>query len=191
MQVEEEILNAITDISDETFKALINVSELKTVKSGTQLVKLNETPNKVYLLLNGLVRCYLCTEAGKEFNKSFYLSNSFFGSLTALMKNEPSQFVFEALSDCEIREIDFIKVMKLAETNLSVSKLYNKILQRFYMLYEKRLVDLISLEAKDRYEELQKQIPNVDKLIPQYHIASYLGITPVQLSRIRKKNEKN
>ncbi|MCR8668133.1 Crp/Fnr family transcriptional regulator [Aestuariibaculum sp. M13] len=191
MQLEEEILNSFSNISNETFEELLKVSELKTLKPGTQLVKINEIPNKVYLLLSGVVRCYICTESGKEFNKSFYLSNSFFGSLTALMKNEPSQFVFETLTDCEIHEVDFKKVMELAETNLSVSKLYNKVLQSFYVLYEKRLVDLISLEAKDRYVELQKQIPDVDKIIPQYHIASYLGITPVQLSRIRKKSEIN
>jgi hypothetical protein len=55
------------------------------------------------------------------------------------------------------------------------------------MKYEKRLVELISQNAKERYSALQKQIPEVDELIPQFHIASYLGITPVQLSRIRKK----
>ena len=51
---------------------------------------------------------------------------------------------------------------------------------------EKRIFDLSSLDAKQRYLKLRKFIPEIDALIPQYHIASYLNITPVQLSRIRK-----
>ena len=139
------------------------------------------------MLVNGIIRCYLSTEEGKEFNKSFYLPIGFVGSLTALMKNKPSKFVFETLTDCKLYEIDFYKLMKLCEEDTGFKSLYNKVLEGLYIKYEKRLVELISLDAKERYLALRNQIPNVDELIPQYHIASYLGITAVQLSRIRKK----
>lgn len=77
--------------------------------------------------------------------------------------------------------------MGLCETNSKLKALYTKVLEYLYIKYEKRLVESISLNATERYLELQKQIPDVNTLISQYHIASYLGITPVQLSRIRKK----
>lgn len=180
-------LNSFIDISEETFSELVSITDFNRVAAGTQIVKLGEVPSKVYMLVSGVVRCYLSTESGKEFNKSFYLPTSFVASLTALLRKKPSLFVFEALTDCKIYEIDYNKLMQLCEKNQNINNLYSRVLEIVYMKYEKRLVELISLEAKDRYLQLKKQIPDVDDLIPQYHIASYLGITAVQLSRIRKK----
>ncbi|WP_298238340.1 Crp/Fnr family transcriptional regulator [uncultured Algibacter sp.] len=184
-------LNSITDISEETFEKIKAISEFKRVDAGVQIVQHGENSSKVYMLVSGIVRCYLNTEDGKEFNKSFYLPVSFVASLTALMKKKPSMFVFETLTDCKLYEIDYYKLMNLCEDNINLKNLYNKILESLYVKYENRLVELISLDAKKRYLELRKQIPSVDELIPQYHIASYLGITAVQLSRIRKKMERH
>lgn len=186
-----DFLNSITDVSEAIFEQLISISEFKEVPEGTQLVKLNETPTKIYMLVSGLIRCYLTTEEGKEFNKSFYLPVCFVGSLTALMQKKPSLFVFETLSDCKLYELEYAKLKALCENNIQLNALYSKVLEGVYTKYEKRLVELISLDAKGRYLALRKQIPNVDTIIPQYHIASFLGITPVQLSRIRKKIDGN
>lgn len=180
-------LNSFANISEDIYSDLQKISTFKKLDAGIQIVKLNEIPTKVYLLVSGTIRCYLSTEDGKEFNKSFYLPTSIVGSLTALICKKPSQFTFETLSECKIYEIDYNEFVKLSKKNIAVSNLYSRLLEFIYIKYEKRLVELISLNAKDRYLELQRQIPEVDALIPQYHIASYLGITPVQLSRIRKK----
>ncbi|WP_242119159.1 Crp/Fnr family transcriptional regulator [Aestuariivivens sediminicola] len=182
-----QYLNSIADISEDVFDLLKHISELKFMTEGTQLVKFNEVPTKVYMLVSGLVRCYLTTEEGREYNKSFYLPLSFVASLTALMNKKPSKFVFECLSDCELFEIDYCRLMELCKQSSQVNRLYTKVLEMLYTKYERRLVELISLNATDRYLALRAQIPELDIIIPQYHIASYLGITAVQLSRIRKK----
>ncbi|WP_248723034.1 Crp/Fnr family transcriptional regulator [Seonamhaeicola sp. ML3] len=184
-------LNSFSDISEDTFEALSEIAVFKRVKTGEQLVKLGEIPSKIYMLVQGVVRCYITTEDGKEFNKTFYLSTSLLGSLTALLTKKTSLFVFEALSDCKIYEIDYETLMTLCKKNSKVNRLYTKALEIVYVKYEKRLVELMSLDAKGRYLALKRQIPNVDNLIPQYQIASYLGITAVQLSRIRKKMDSN
>jgi CRP-like cAMP-binding protein len=186
-----DFLNKFTKVSQENVDSLLDIAEYKKVSAGTQLVKLNEVPTKLYMVFSGIVRCYLITETGKEFNKTFCMSVGFAASLTALVTKKPSLFVFETLTDCEIFEMDYNKLMKLCESNIVINTLYSRVLESVYASYEKRLVDLISLEAKDRYLALRKQIRNVDELIPQYHIASYLGITPVQLSRIRRKIDSN
>ncbi|GAA4935153.1 Crp/Fnr family transcriptional regulator [Algibacter agarivorans] len=186
-----DFLNSIENISEETFSELVKITEFKRIPAGTKIINYEEVPSKIYLLVSGIIRCYLSTESGKEFNKSFYLPSSFLASLTALIKKKPSLFVFETLSDCKIYEIDYSELMKLCKDNPSLKNLHIKILEKVYFNYEKRLVDLISLNASDRYLELKKLIPNIDDMISQYHIASYLGITPVQLSRIRKKNKRN
>ena len=180
-------LNSISDISEETFSEIQKITTFKRIEAGTQLVKLGDVPSKAYMIVSGVIRCYLITESGKEFNKSFYLPVSFAASLTALMKRKPSSLVFGALTDCKIYEIDYYKIMDLCKKNPKLKDLYTKILEFLYIKYEKRLIASISLNATERYLQLQKEIPNVDALISQYHIASYLGITSVQLSRIRKK----
>lgn len=182
-----EFLNSVGDIPEDLFRELESISEFKRVKAGHQVVKFNEVPTKVYLLVSGIIRCYLSTESGKEYNKSFYFPTSFMGPLTALVKKQPSRFVFETISECELYEVDYAKLMQLYNKSTVLKRFYSKILEMVYMQYEKRLVDLISLDATERYLELRKEHPNIDRLISQYHIASYLGITPVQLSRIRKK----
>ena len=184
-------LNSISAIPEEIINELLKIAKLKTFETGIQIVKLNEAPSKVYMLISGVVRCYLITELGKEFNKNFFLPLSFFGSLTALIKKQSSSFVFEALITCQVYEVEYYNLMDLCKKYESVNMLYSKVLESVYVTYEKRLVELISLDAKERYSELRKQIKDVDHLIPQYHIASYLGITAVQLSRIRKKIDGN
>ncbi len=180
-------LNSFGNVSEDMFAELKEISIYKKIDSGEQIVKLQEVPTKLYILLSGVIRCYLSSESGKDYNKSFYLPISFVGSLTALIKSKPSLFVFETLTACEVYEVDYKKFMDLCKENSGVNTLYSKVLEAVYMKYENRLMDLIALDAKGRYLELRKQVPMVETLIPQYHIASYLGITPVQLSRIRKK----
>ena len=182
-----KFLNAFANISEDIFDKLKEIAVFKRVEAGTQLVKIGEVPSKIYMLVSGSLRCYLSTEDGKEFNKSFYLPTSFAAPLTALIQRRPSSFVFETLTDSKIYEIDYYKLLDLSNDDEELKKLYTKVLEVLYISYEERLVELISLDAKGRYLVLRKQISGVDELISQYHIASYLGITSVQLSRIRKK----
>jgi len=184
---DRSFINSLGTISDDVIEALSKISKLKKVKAGQEIIRLGEIPTKAFMLVSGAVRCYLSTESGKEFNKSFYLPISFVSPITSLIHKSPSQFVFETLEDSEMYELDYYKLKELCKTNQAIAMLYSKVLESVYVMYEKRLVELISLDATHRYLELRKQIPNVDNIIPQYHIASYLGITPVQLSRIRKK----
>ena len=182
-----DFLNSIVNISEETFTELVKITKFKRIPAGTQIIKSDEIPSKIYMLVSGNVRCYISTESGKEYNKSFYLPVSLLASLTALINKKPSFFIFETLSECKIYEIDYYDLMKLSEDNVSLKNLHIKVLEMVYFNYEKRLVDLISMDATGRYLELKKLTPNIDEIISQYHIASYLGITAVQLSRIRKK----
>ena len=134
-----------------------------------------------------MMRAYLSSENGKEFNKNFFMPFSFVGALTALIQNQPSKLTYEALTKCSVYEVSFTDIIDLCKEDINISNLYNRILEHVYIRYEERQLELISMDAKDRYLTLRKKIPNIDELIPQYQIASYLSITPVQLSRIRRK----
>lgn len=142
---------------------------------------------KVYLLISGVIRAYITTELGKDYNKRIYSQISFGGALTSLIKKEPSMITFESLTECDLFEIDYYAAIKLCDELEDASKLYTRILEKAFIAYEDRNIDLMTLDGTQRYKKLLKQIPNIEELIPQYQIASYINVTPVQLSRIRKK----
>lgn len=190
MQKVIEFLNSYGDVSFSTLSKLQKISKFRTVNANVQLDKFNKIPSKIYLLLSGTMRCYITSESGKEHNKNFFFPFSFAGSLTALIKKEPAKIVYETLSECKFYEIDFNQLMELAKNDNAISNLYSRLLEQVFIIYEKRQLELISMDASQRYQKLKEDIPNIDKLIPQYHIASYLSITPVQLSRIRKRLKK-
>ena len=100
-------LNSFVEVPDELFLELQQISKFKEIKAGTQIVRLGEIPSKMYMLRSGVIRCYLSTESGKEFNKSFYLPISFVASLTALIKGKPSLFVFETITECKLYEENY------------------------------------------------------------------------------------
>ena len=180
-------LNSFLDVSEETFSKLVKISTYKKLKAGTQIAKPGELPTKIYMLISGIMRAYLSDEKGKEFNKNFFMPFSFAGALTALIQKQPSKLTYETLTECKVYEVNFNEIVDLCKKDLRVSNLYNRILEHVFIRYEERQLELISMNATKRYLKLRKKIPNIDKLIPQYQIASYLSITPVQLSRIRKK----
>ncbi|MDO5971198.1 Crp/Fnr family transcriptional regulator [Flavivirga aquimarina] len=184
-------VNSFLNVSEETFNKLANISTYKKFEKGFQIDSSGEVPGKIYLLTSGIVRAYLSSEEGKEFNKSFFMAYSFVGSLTALIKKQPSKLTYETLTECKVYELSFDEITKLCREDITISNLYNKILESIFIKYEERQLEFISMNATERYLKLRRRIPEVDDLIPQYHIASYLSITPVQLSRIRKKIGRN
>lgn len=180
-------LNSFLDVSEETFSQLAGIAVYRKLETGVQIGKSEEIPTKIYMLISGVMRAYLGSESGKEFNKNFFMPFSFVGAFTGLIKKQPSLLVYEALTDCKVYEVDFETFMALCKKDINVSNLYNRVLEHVFIKYEERQLELISMDAKQRYLRLCKRIPDIENLITQYQIASYLSITPVQLSRIRKK----
>jgi CRP-like cAMP-binding protein len=180
-------LNSFSNISEETFETLNKIASFRRVKAKTIITRTGEIPTKYYFLVSGLMRAYLNSETGKLYTKNIFSPISFVASFTALISRKPSKLTYETLTDCKVYELDYIDMVNLCKDNLSISLLYSKILEQVFIGYEKRNLELLSLDATQRYINLRKRIPNIDGLIPQYQIASYLNITPVQLSRIRKK----
>ena len=178
---------SFTDISKASFNELTQISTYKKFEPNTAVVVTGQVPQHVYFLTSGIMRAYLSSEDGKQHNKKLFSSMSCVGPLTALILNKPSDLIYETLTVCKTFEVNFQEFKKLCRSNMELGRLYVNILEYIFIDYERRNLDLMSLDATERYLKLQKQIPKIDTLIPQYQIASYLGITSVQLSRIRKK----
>lgn len=88
--------------------------------------------------------------------------------------------------DCNIWRMKFRTIEELSENDCDLERLRRKIAESFFVWNEKKQLEMSMLDAKERYRIFQQEYPGVEELIPQYHVASYLGISPTQLSRIRK-----
>ena len=174
--------------SDAFAEKLSNLLTKKKLKKKEIIVKLKEIPSKFYILKKGIVRSYMVGSQGKEHIKILYTKNNIFAPMTALIKKKPSLYSFDCLTDCEILEGNYTDLLALTNSDLEFSILYSKILEEMYVRTDNKIHDLSILNATERFKKLKKEKPTIENLIKQYHIASYLNITPTQLSRIKKEN---
>jgi len=182
-----DYLKSFYPISRKIYDQLLSITVFKQIKSNTRLVNFGDVPQKLYLLNKGVSRVVFVSEDGKELTKSLFTPIDIFASFTSLLEKTPSNLIYETLTPCDIYEIDHKAFAKLCNTNVEVLKFYTRFLESLFKVGEISHLEVASLDAKQRYLKLRKLIPEIDNLIPQYQIASYLNITPVQLSRIRAK----
>lgn len=186
-EVNFNFMRSLYPLSRKVYDKLYGLAKLKEIKAGTKLVDLGDVSRKLFLINKGVLRSYLIMENGKELTKTLFTPIEFFASFTSMLTNKPSEFIYETLTDSHIYEINYEAFVKLCNTNTEVLKFYSRYLEFLFMAGESVFIEISSMNAKERYLKLKERIPNIENLIPQYQIASYLNITPVQLSRIRSK----
>lgn len=183
---ENFIKELLPSISKPNLLLVLKSAEKIKLQKGEIITPKGEVPQHFYILKSGIARNYI-VENNKEYIKSLYLSPDICGSLSALILQKPSNIITDCITDCELISFDYTHFKEETKSNLELSLLNNSVIEKIAMRYDERINDLTTLNATEYYLKLKKQIPNIDNLIQQYHIASYLNITPVQLSRIRKK----
>ncbi|OZV70666.1 Crp/Fnr family transcriptional regulator [Winogradskyella aurantia] len=181
-----DFLKSKFHISKETYVILKRLSYRRKLRTGEDIVKQGAKSNKIAFLTSGLMRAYTTLETGKEITKNIFTPIAFVGAFSSIINDEPSIFCYESLTDSVIYEVDFNQFIEIANSNIAMSNLYNRVLEYIFIIYERKQLQTASLNATQRYLALKQGIPHIDNLIPQYQIASYLNISPVQLSRIRK-----
>lgn len=163
-----------------------DISNFKTYPKHHKLCEAGTYPKNYYFITSGVVRKYYTDKKGKEFNKLLFTNNHIAASLTALTTNSISNFTIECLTPVTLYEIPFKKLMKIINSDIELLKLYTEMLHLFFRVLEESEIEKVTMEATDRYLAFINRFPNIHEKIPLFHIASYLGITPIQLSRIRK-----
>jgi len=177
----------LTNVSVETLNKFKSLVVEKKHKKNEIIVSKGEIPYKFYILRDGVIGSIVIEDKGKEFIKTLYTPITTTGDLPSLIQQTPSNTIYQCLTDCTLIEGDFNDFIKITEQDHTFALLYCRILEMIFIRTEKKMNTLAVLNASERYIKLKKEIPNIENLIPQYHIASYLNITPVQLSRIRKE----
>lgn len=157
-----------------------------TIPPKTVLLEEGEIANTLYLINKGCLRLFFFND-GKDITFQFFFEENFVASFDSLYKGTPSYFSLESIESSEvfpIKKEDFYEQM---ESNHSLRLLYEEIIIERFSFYQQLFLSRIKNTQQQRYEELLKDYPNIIQRVPQHYIASYLGITPISLSRIRNR----
>lgn len=162
------------------------------LNKGGYFVRIGDIPNKMGFIWSGLFRVFYQTEQGNERILVFRGENRFLAAFSAFLEGQPSWYGIQALESSLLLCMDINKYKQLVAEHPYWSQFSRKYVESIFVEKEKREREFLSESAETRYLNFRKNYPDIESRVPQYQIASYLGITPVALSRIRKTlREKN
>ena len=154
--------------------------------AGEFFLQAGELPQFGGFVLAGVLREFFITLEGQEFNKSFCLEGEFTGSLFDLIAAEPSTASIEALASTTLLVCRFTNLQALYAQYPDWERVGRLLTENLFMQKARRERELMTLSAEERYLLLMQTHPELEERVSQYHLASYLGISPVSLSRIRR-----
>lgn len=164
-------------LTDGENEIILNAFQKETFQKKEIIFSSGESNTKHYFVEKGLLRMYVNDTSGKEFNILFARENQWIGDLST---PATTSFYLEAIEKSTVYSVSD-ENLNLLTNNFSTFVRYIK---KSYIFLQNRLVSILSKTADENYEELSKYHPELIQRLPQYHISSYLGVTPEFLSKI-------
>ncbi|KGL60388.1 Crp/Fnr family transcriptional regulator [Polaribacter sp. Hel1_33_49] len=175
-----------TPIPESSFEAFSKLINIVSYEKKDTIAKTGKIATDSYIIKSGIVKSYFVDDNGKEHIRSIFTPYRSTGPLASLISNKPSELSYDCLTDCVFYQFNYKSFKELARKDMAIAGLYSEVLEFIFLKMESKIYDLSVLNATERYLKLKREIPNIEEIITQYNIASYLNITAVQLSRIRK-----
>ncbi|MCE7058088.1 Crp/Fnr family transcriptional regulator [Algoriphagus sp. AGSA1] len=177
-------LSDISPISEEAKEGIKNMCSTVDIRKNDNLQSIGQTCRTIYFVVEGTARINYFKE-DKDVTEYFAFANDMIIRAESLFTGKPSHKAIQAISDTTFIAIPANPLFELFEKYHEVERLFRKIVERSYVDTINRLESLQFHTAEERYQDLIEKSPAVVREIPLKHIASYLGITQVSLSRIR------
>ena len=173
------------------FKSKLQVEHFK---KGETIHHMGDVCTRLRFINSGLARAYMITEEGKDYTWSIFfndqnahMSNLFVVDYESFIHQIPSHLCIDAIEDCEIFSVDFHDVEFLYDKLKRGERFGRLMSQEAYSYLHRQTIDRQTKTAEERFEAFMKETPYLLDKVPQYHIATFLGITPQHLSRLKKK----
>lgn len=186
-----EKIESYSPISDSAWNSLNNLIQFRKLAKDEILLNNGANARYFHYLCSGAMIAYFTDEAGNKYNKNIFMENQFAGSTVSMIKGTPSEFTLQTVEETLLISLEYTKFRELIFSRDDLKLFYIAYLESVWIFEkEKREVSIVMEDALTRYKKLLIQYPDIDNRIPKFHIASHLGITPTQLSRIRKNLKK-
>lgn len=176
----------IMPISDEEIEAIDSTMHEVHCKKGDILLRPGQVSLDVYFVLEGVVRQYYLID-GEEKTSDFFVDEQWVVSLNNINPDLPSTYYLECCVDCKLLVGNSSKGEELYRKYPNLETVSRKLMEKVFMAQQEK-IQLFTINTPPlRYQNLLKMRPDLFQRIPQYQIASYIGVTPESLSRIRKR----
>jgi len=160
---------------------------LRYLERDEYLLRVGDHYHALFFIHSGLVRLFYSLPDGKERNKAFYTDQHLVGAVSAAITNTTATFSIQALEPSTALELDYRQFNALARQHLTLSRLQNHLLAEAFIRNEQREAMLLNGNADQRYQWLLDHEPELLARVPQHHIAAYIGVDAVSLSRLKRK----
>ena len=187
--IEQMLISYLPALSNdklvEAIDVLKSIVHQKNIVENCIIQQIDKDTNHIYFICSGFVRCFYFDTIGNEITHIFMKRNDFcYGEL--LIQNIPVYLNYETISNCDFLCIPVNSLSNLIYTSDILKNLYISVLEKSLRYKMQREYSLLVQNATARYIDFIETYQEIEKFIRQSHIASYLGITPVSLSRIRR-----
>ncbi|QEM11263.1 Crp/Fnr family transcriptional regulator [Mucilaginibacter rubeus] len=171
--------------------ALFNeILEYKKVPKKTRLLQAGDICNFEAYVNKGCIREYVIDENGAEVTLQFAVEDWWVSDLASFQDQSPAHMNIETLEDCDLLLLTRDSKERLLTEVPKLERMFRLMLQRHLTVVQKRLFKTISTTAMEKYLEFINRYPNIPQRVPQHYIASYLGISPEFLSKLRARSLK-
>jgi len=181
------VFSTRVSLTQDDWDKLLAEMTFKVYQPKDFIFSFNDKPNNIYFVIEGVGRYFYIDQEGRERNKSLVRAGGAFASISTLVENSPSPFYTQAITPCRVAAIDYASLVKLAQVHSNIMAFLLQLFERLVLKKEKREASFLLLSARERYQIFLKEFEGESHLIPLRHVAMYLGITDVSLSRIRKE----
>jgi CRP-like cAMP-binding protein len=177
-------IRRLTVLPADSAERLTELSTRKEFRSGDTIFRIGKTYRDVYLIAEGALRAYHPSD-GEQRNFWFGFEGDSLFSEVGITLGEPSPETVETMEYSVLYHIDYDALRLLCQQDIAVSNWWNNVLATELARVAHRLITFTSMNASERYRQLLLESPHILQRVPLIHIASYLGVTPQSLSRIR------
>ena len=177
-------------LSDADFDVLVSYCEPMQFKKGDVVMRAGEKQSYIYFIVKGIVRNYVLSQEGEIKTYGFRVENMLItGYGLHNYKNEYRAKVnIECLEDCMLIKIPMQALKFMEEHSKEAHKVGRYLAETHIIELVDFIIDIDTMPVLERYNNLEKLFPNIHQRVPQHIIASYLRITPVHLSNVKKRN---
>ncbi len=186
----QQLIKQMICISEEEMGLLLKDCYLKSFKRNEILSKPDSISNEIFFINKGILRVLIADKEGVEHTIHFALENQFIADYSSFILQQPSFYTLQAIEEVEVIILPRLAV-EWGYRHLKEGNKLGRLIAEYYFIYQdNRIKNLYIRTPKERYETITEIFPNIQNRVPQHMIASYLGITSVHLSRLKKSDFK-
>jgi CRP-like cAMP-binding protein len=180
-------INSIVSLTDEELSVFCDAFKTKTLNKNEFFLKEGQVCNFIGFVNRGVMIYFKTLENGDEVTIHFAFEGDWVNNNLSRLNNSPSAINIKAIEDSEILVIKHADISDLYLQIPKIERLGRILTERAFVNFVEQTIEFQTLSAKERYENLLKNHPEIFQRVQLYHIANYLGIAPKSLSRIRKE----